>query len=131
MSTVDNTAFDKDAFKLKMGKYLQYLRVMNSLSLEDMGKKMGVTPQQIHKYETGETTVSSIHLRHYADIFQVPVAYFFGEAGKTAMPDCGTDRKAMMAAAEIAALPGDIRMGLYHMARIINRELRGTYKKAV
>jgi transcriptional regulator with XRE-family HTH domain len=128
MNTTD-LDLDKDTFKRAMGKCLHYLRVTRHLSLEDIGIKIGVSAQQIHKYETGESMVSPLHLQQYAAVFNVPVGYFFGNASNLP-PEFSFDRKSQALTAELSALPADIRKCVYYMVRIINRELRVVQKKA-
>jgi transcriptional regulator with XRE-family HTH domain len=127
----NETAFDKDAFKRAMGKCLLYLRVTHHMSLEEMGAQIGVTAQQIHKYETGETTVSPIHLQRYATVFNVPVGYFFGEAANITLNGKHIDRRALSIASEIVGLPRDIRIGFYRLAQQINIRLADLEKSRV
>lgn len=127
MNSMLSTASEQDAFKRSMGKCLHYLRVTHKMSLEEMGIKIGVTPQQIHKYEIGQSIVSPIYLQRYADIFTVPVGYFFGENGNMSYD---IDRKALSITSEIVALPDDVRMGLYHLAKLINRSYGSGRKTA-
>ena len=48
-----------------------------------MGNKLGVTFQQIQKYEKGTNRVSGGRLKQVADIFELPVSFFFeGATGK-------------------------------------------------
>lgn len=126
MNSMLITTSEQDAFKRGMGKSLHYLRITHKMSLEEMGVQIGVSAQQIHKYEIGQSVVSPIYLQRYADIFKMPIGYFFGE--NTSM-DFDIDRKALAITAEIATLPDDVRMGLYHLAKLINKSC-GVGRKA-
>jgi transcriptional regulator with XRE-family HTH domain len=55
------------------------------MSQTDLGDKLGVTFQQIQKYERGANRVSCSALAAIADALEAPVAYFFSETpGPTA-----------------------------------------------
>lgn len=123
MTKILETASEQDAFKTAMGKCLHYLRITHKLSLEAMGVKLGVTAQQVHKYETGQSIVAPVYLQRYAKEFSVPVGYFFGEMGAVNACDYDIDRKALSITSEIVSLPDDVRMGLYHLAQMINRNI--------
>tara|TARA_R110002095_G_scaffold142846_5_gene123713 strand:+ start:161 stop:364 length:204 start_codon:yes stop_codon:yes gene_type:complete len=51
-----NTKID---FNTALGKRLMLIRMSSKLSQSDLGKKIGVKAQQIHKYETGENRLSA------------------------------------------------------------------------
>lgn len=123
MTKILETAAEQDTFRRAMGKCLHYLRVTHKLSLEDMGAKIGVTAQQIHKYEIGQNVVAPVYLQRYASEFQVPIGYFFGEMGSMNMCNYDMDRKALSITSEIVTLPDDVRMGMYHLAKLVNKAL--------
>ena len=52
-------------------------RTMLDMSLAKLGDALGVTLQQVQKYETGANTISASRLQHISHVLQVPVAFFF------------------------------------------------------
>ena len=60
-----------------VGKKLRHKRTMLGLSQEAIGKAIGVTFQQIQKYERGINRMSSSRLFEFARILHVPVSFFF------------------------------------------------------
>ena len=60
-----------------VGARLKDLRVMNAMSQAELGARLGLTFQQIQKYEKGSNRVSSSRLWEMAQIFNVAVGYFF------------------------------------------------------
>ncbi len=62
---------------IHVGKRLRLRRSVLGFSQEYVGKKLGVTFQQIQKYERGVNRVGSSRLYDFARILKVPVAYFF------------------------------------------------------
>lgn len=71
-----------------VGQQLRRQRTLLGLSQERLGALLGVTYQQIQKYERGANRVGSSRLHELAGILDVPVAYFFaagpGAAGSPA-----------------------------------------------
>ena len=47
-----------------------------SLSLAEVARRCGVTLQQIHRYETGENTISAPMLWSLSRCLKAPIAYF-------------------------------------------------------
>ncbi len=43
----------------------------------ELGERLGITYQQIHKYESGEIRVPASKLSALADAQQVPISYYF------------------------------------------------------
>ena len=55
------------------------------MSQEKLGENLGITFQQIQKYEKGTNRVGASRLQAIASILEVPVAFFFEDApGKSA-----------------------------------------------
>ena len=48
------------------------------MSQEKLGEKLGLTFQQVQKYEKGTNRIGAGRLQDIADILGVPVSYFFG-----------------------------------------------------
>lgn len=53
---------------------------MLGLSQEKLGEHLGITFQQIQKYEKGTNRVGASRLQAIASILEAPVAYFFEDA---------------------------------------------------
>jgi transcriptional regulator with XRE-family HTH domain len=51
--------------------------MMLDMSQEKLGDALGLTFQQVQKYEKGENRVSASRLQHISDILGVPVPFFF------------------------------------------------------
>lgn len=68
------TAIDKH-----VGKRLRLLRQIHEVSLEKLAEIVDVAPQQIQKYEIGETRISASRIFELAQIFRVPIAWFYDD----------------------------------------------------
>ena len=62
---------------LHVGRRLSARRQSLGLSLSDVAQRCGVTLQQIHRYETGENTMSASMLWTLSRCLKSPVGYFF------------------------------------------------------
>lgn len=62
-----------------VGKRLRARRTILGMSQESLGDSVGVTFQQIQKYEKGFNRIGSSRLYEFSRILNVPVAYFFEE----------------------------------------------------
>jgi transcriptional regulator with XRE-family HTH domain len=68
------TAIDKH-----VGKRLRLLRQINEVSLEKLAELVDVAPQQIQKYEIGETRMSASRIFELSKIFGVPLIWFYDD----------------------------------------------------
>lgn len=60
-----------------VGSRIRLRRNMVAMSQEKLGDSLGITFQQIQKYEKGTNRVGASRLQAISDILQVPVAFFF------------------------------------------------------
>ena len=60
-----------------VGKRLRLRRTMMGLSQEAVAKAVGITFQQVQKYEKGANAMNATRLFEFARFMNVPVAYFF------------------------------------------------------
>jgi transcriptional regulator with XRE-family HTH domain len=64
---------------LEVAKRVRSLRHRASLSQEQVAEALGITFQQVQKYEKGMNRISPGRLAALAALFNVPVALFFGQ----------------------------------------------------
>ncbi len=67
-----------------VGKRLRLRRTILGLSQEAIGNAIGVTFQQVQKYERGVNRMGASRLFEFSKILSVPVSYFFEEMDKHA-----------------------------------------------
>ena len=60
-----------------VGSRVRMRRMMLSMSQEKLGDALGLTFQQIQKYEKGTNRIGASRLQQISLILQVPVAFFF------------------------------------------------------
>ena len=64
---------------IHVGARLRLARHLNNLSQETLGTAVGLTFQQIQKYERGSNRIGASRLFQFSEILDVPVGYFFDE----------------------------------------------------
>lgn len=62
---------------IHVGSRIRLRRNMLGMSQEKLGENLGITFQQIQKYEKGTNRVGASRLQAIASIFHVPVGFFF------------------------------------------------------
>src|SRR6267378_4357029 len=60
-----------------VGSRVRMRRIMLGMSQEKLGEALGLTFQQVQKYEKGTNRVGASRLQQIAEILQVPVAFLF------------------------------------------------------
>lgn len=71
---------------IHVGQRLRLKRTILGKSQESIGKEIGVTFQQIQKYERGINRMGASRLYDFAKALGVPVAYFFEGFGDYVQP---------------------------------------------
>lgn len=72
-----------------VGTRIRLRRNMLGMSQEKLGELLGITFQQIQKYEKGSNRVGASRLQAIASILSVPVGFFFEDAPGNAPPSGG------------------------------------------
>lgn len=60
-----------------VGSRVRMRRMMLAMSQEKLGDALGLTFQQVQKYEKGTNRIGASRLQQIANILQVPVSFFF------------------------------------------------------
>src|SRR5712671_1231421 len=79
-----------------VGSRVRMRRLMLDMSQTDVADALGLTFQQVQKYEKGANRISASRLQHLSQILQVPVPFFFeGAPAATGIrPSAGQTAKA-------------------------------------
>ena len=77
---------------VEIGQRIRQRRVLMGLSQQKLADAMGLTFQQVQKYETGKNRISAGRLHDLAQILRVPVAYFFDGLGADLTEGSPSDR---------------------------------------
>jgi len=82
---------------IHVGQRIRLRRTLLGMSQEKLGEALGLTFQQVQKYERGANRVGSSRLFQLARVLDVPVSYFFEEmsAETTARAKAGVNDPGM------------------------------------
>ncbi|MCA0421322.1 helix-turn-helix domain-containing protein [Bosea beijingensis] len=72
-----------------VGSRVRMRRMLAGVSQEKLGEALGLTFQQVQKYEKGSNRISASRLQQIAKMLDVPVAFFFDGAPTGDMPESG------------------------------------------
>src|SRR3954470_24288824 len=91
-----------------VGARMRQRRTLLGMSQEKLGTAVGLTFQQIQKYERGANRISSSRLYEFARVLDVPVSYFFDEMPTTALSRRSSGGRGGKAVGEPAAKLGKL-----------------------
>ncbi|MCO5090474.1 helix-turn-helix transcriptional regulator [Bosea sp. (in: a-proteobacteria)] len=72
-----------------VGSRVRMRRMLAGVSQEKLGEALGLTFQQVQKYEKGANRISASRLQQIAKMLDVPVSFFFEGAPTGDMPESG------------------------------------------
>ena len=78
--------FGPNPVDVHVGARVRLRRTLLGMSQEKLGEALGLTFQQVQKYERGVNRIGSSRLYHLSQILDVSVTFFFDE-----MPELGPD----------------------------------------
>jgi transcriptional regulator with XRE-family HTH domain len=110
------------------GARIRATRIARRMSQEALGEHLGITFQQIQKYEKGTNRVSASRLIAIAKVLGVTAGALIGETDATTMESLvGLDRQQMRAADLIGRLPDGMRAQVFEMiAGLVDLAENGT-----
>jgi transcriptional regulator with XRE-family HTH domain len=76
---------------VQVGARLRLRRRMLGLSQEKLGEMIGLTFQQVQKYERGANRIGASRLHKLSEVLDVPVSFFFGDTDPVRAPAINED----------------------------------------
>ena len=67
-----------------IGRQINLRRRQRNLTRQDLGRMLGVSPEQIERYETGKEPVPASRLYQLSVLLDLPVTEFFRQPAKEA-----------------------------------------------
>jgi len=86
-----------------VGEKLKQLRTMKGFTQEKLAQSVGITFQQIQKYERGTNRIGASRLFDFSKVLKVPVGSFFDGANRAIETAFADDENAKFSIAEAAA----------------------------
>lgn len=74
------TAKSPNPIDKHVGSRVRMRRLLLGMSQEKLGEALGITFQQIQKYEKGTNRIGASRLQQISGVLNAPVAFFFEEA---------------------------------------------------
>ena len=68
---------------IQVGSRIRLRRTLLGMSQEQLGDALGLTFQQVQKYERGSNRVGASRLFHLSRVLDVPISFFFDEMPET------------------------------------------------
>ena len=109
-----------------VGSRVRMRRIMLGMSQEKLGEALGLTFQQIQKYETGMNRISASRLWDISDALGVSINYFFEGLEADApvidqqLGDILADKEALMLVRSYYAIPEAQRRRLFDLAKVLS-----------
>ena len=75
-----------NSIDVHVGRRIRMRRLLLGMNQATLANGLGLTFQQVQKYEIGANRVSASRLSAMADFLRVPISYFFGD-----LPTAGTE----------------------------------------
>lgn len=88
----DARAASPDPIDIHVGRRVKLRRTILRISQEQLAGDIGVTFQQVQKYESGHNRVSASRLYDISCVFDCPISYFFEDIGKDVTSGRATPR---------------------------------------
>lgn len=115
LSTSKRRSNGKDIY---LGQRIRLRRVELQISQAQLGKRLGVTFQQIQKYEMGVNRIAFSRMHEIADALEVSMAFFIGEDGKIPEP---TEMTTFIASpCGIRLIEASMKLSEFHCNAVIN-----------
>jgi len=109
----------EESFNKALGLRLMVRRQNLQITQNTLGAYLGVTGQQVQKYENGKNRISPEKLKKCAEFLEIPVGYFYGEVEE---PYWQINQKNVVVGdSDIKILPYDIRQHISHLIKLINK----------
>tara|TARA_Y100000815_G_scaffold36429_1_gene30148 strand:- start:519 stop:863 length:345 start_codon:yes stop_codon:yes gene_type:complete len=110
----------KHAIDEHVGKKLRHFRTLANITQTQLAKELGVSFQQVQKYEIGSNRVSASKLYETAKFMEVPISAFFPEdASDTSEFESIEADEAALIRAYRAATP-DVRRAIHSFTQSLD-----------
>jgi transcriptional regulator with XRE-family HTH domain len=93
---------------IHVGRRVREARAAKGLSQEKLGNRLGISFQQVQKYEKGTNRIGSSRLWQIANVLEVPVSFFFdGMDYDVEVQENFLPRRTLHMAKQIDSIPND------------------------
>jgi transcriptional regulator with XRE-family HTH domain len=109
---------------MHVGSRVRMRRMMLAISQAELANALGLSSQQVQKYETGANRIGASRLEHISRFLQVPIAFFFESASSaSAVGKLKEDAKSSALTHDFVWSPEGLRL-LQSFTRIEDAKVR-------
>ncbi len=110
----------KTDFKISLGNRIRYLRNINSITQEELGKKLNVGKTTIANYESGYSEPESEKISMLANIFNISTDYLLGKTIYKNSKEYESEVNLMLQ--KLKELPDNVRNQMLDIALDLSKE---------
>lgn len=118
-----------DPIDIHVGARVRLRRTLMGFSQSQLGEAVGLTFQQIQKYERGANRISASMLHHLGQVLDVPVSFFFDDLPEDvkSVPSPSRDdpigrRESLELLRHYYEIPDTVRKQIYDLVKSLGRE---------
>jgi transcriptional regulator with XRE-family HTH domain len=105
-----------------VGKQIRGGRILRGLSQSALAQEIGVTFQQLQKYERGYNRVCASKLYGIAVFLKLPLQFFFPEPERTEVKVLPRPRRTLQLVRYFEAIPDEaIRQQIFHFTKAVSK----------
>jgi transcriptional regulator with XRE-family HTH domain len=106
-----------------VGHRLREVRIMRGLTQTQLGERLGISFQQVQKYEKGTNRIGSSRLWDMCGILDVPVSFFFEGLADDKSDDEKISRRALQLAKELDRIADDdVKTNFLQLLKVYNTD---------
>ncbi|OMH87197.1 transcriptional regulator [Candidatus Liberibacter asiaticus] len=94
---------------INVGKRIRLRRMILGMSQEKLGECLGITFQQVQKYEKGVNRVGASRLQHISEVLESPISFFF-DVSPTVCSDISSEENNVM---DFISTPDGLQLNRY------------------
>ena len=79
-----------DSRDIDVGRRIRAQRLVRGMSQTDLANRIGITFQQVQKYEKGVNRIGAGRLQRISEALEVPISFFFGGSTNPVTRDSAT-----------------------------------------
>ncbi len=107
---------------IHVGARIRLRRTLLGMSQEKLGEAVGLTFQQIQKYERGTNRVSASRLYQFGQTLDVPVSFFFDGLNSPTIGPITDDRLMLETARALSRLSDPTRRAALNFLKALGRD---------
>lgn len=111
-------------FNAGLGHRLRVLRQTRQLSQKALADALGISFQQLQKYERGSNRLTVDRLVQVSHILGVGAEYFLDDPAQAHLPPAGLNKIVLCLAGEVMNITDvEVRKSLYHLIRTLGKAM--------